>query len=225
MPWYTIRSKKRDASNAEIKWSNVYEVRLQVGVLNSDQANIIMGAIRDFEVALHYNSVEMYDMTCSTWVADEVEEEEDGLFTFEGDPENGGRALIDDAAPLEEALYIVKVPTRGNKGRLSLRGCLQLNELAAVGRKFTLLSAARAGLTTILTAEFITLSEILDNISCDMGLVSYPKIGTTYTATAPGVKQIPVPQYSTTPYERSIKRMQVGGVSHLDMDHAYYDVA
>lgn len=215
--WYTVRLHQRVVAAPEIEWSNTLEVSTTT-VIDNERAQTIMTACKEFLTNQQLNTVEMYDATCSSWVVEEGTQPPDELFTYEGDVAPGQRSAVAQPAPLEHTLHITKVPERGNKGKLFIRGALYGDDLTTSARRYVILPASRLAAQTRLDVEYSALVTGLANAGGALGMVSFPRIGWDYPGTVPGEKQVRVPIYATEKYERGVSAVKVRGSSYLQLE-------
>lgn len=217
MPWYTVRSHKRLATQPELPWSNTAEMYCSQTVV-PEQAQGGMEAWRVFERQFTHSLIEFHDATFSSWTQEEEDEVvPDELFQYLGDVDQGQRQAPAAPSPLDDTLFLSRLPNRGQKGKLFLRGCIEEPELQIFARKRVLKPAALAGFELILGAAFENLQINLGQFGLQLGMVSYPRVGWEAVPVLPGAKPKYKPVYGNVLYERIVVGMRVRGTTPLQL--------
>lgn len=217
MPWYSLRSEKEHATEVEQPWTNVWEFFRNIS-LTDEPAQNIMSAVREFERKLTFSHIRFSDATVSSWTTeDESENTNDELFQFTGASAFGLRPSDGVALPLEHTLAITKQPFVGQKGKLSLRGCLNTGDVLLTPRGYVMVPAARTFFDNILVSAWEELTGVMENEGAYVGMVSYPIVGWAEKPTAPGSKPKFKPVYGVDLYERQVKNMKVKGAGKIQL--------
>lgn len=216
--WYTIRSGKRRIFEPELPWKNTAEV-FSASAIVDEQAQGGMAAWRVFERALTFDLIEFHEATMSSWRQEEPSEvPPDELFQYAGPVQAGLRSAPAAPAPLDDTLFINRMPYSGNRGKLYLRGCIDEQQLQITARARVLTAGARVTLGDLVETAAAALSQNLLEFGLTLGMVSHPRIGWEQVPTAPGKKPKFKPIYDKTVlYERSLKGLRLNGTKPLQL--------
>lgn len=203
---FIFRIFKRAVGDNSIKWSNTYEVTARAAGSTTDLEALVAKLI-SMERTIHYNTVQVYRTSVSTWVPDSHPYNPLEFLTNEADFGVGLRTPS-QILPLEVCWHVARDAKVGRPGKIFYRGAVDGTEVQASGRAYSFVDEE-------------AMQDVIDAAVTNAILGQYFSGGT-----APlGFVMIGIPKGETVPYNIGIQTFASKGVSIVQMKHGWYNRA